>query len=193
MRVSGTDEQRDGERGQTTLDFAIGISIFLSVLLFILLFLPGMLSPFTQSAQAETVSSNRVADQLAQGTLASPSEPYVLDRYCTVEFFNDSTAPSQCDYDDGEVDEQGGVAESRQQVNITLRGNFTAAGNGNDLLCYNNTNVDSGLNETSSDPCTGDAVTLARGPPAPTNRPSITSVRVVAIDGTDATLQVEMW
>lgn len=203
MGTLGSDESSNREserqhrdRGQTTLDFAIGISIFLAVLLFILLFLPGILSPFTESAQAETVSSNRVADQLTQGTLASPSEPYVLNEFCTAEFFEpdgddaDSNVPDRCNYPAGEVEEQVGVAESRQQVNITIRGNVSSAGNGNDLLCWDRDSDDSGLLESPNSDCD---VTMSRGPSAPTNRPSITSVRVVALDGTDVTLQVEMW
>jgi hypothetical protein len=74
IRASGKNGKRTNDRGQTTLDFAIGISIFLTVLLFNRLSPPGILSPFTESAQAETVSSNRVADQLAKGTIASCPE-----------------------------------------------------------------------------------------------------------------------
>ena len=33
-------------RGQTTLDFAIGVSVFLIVVAFVLAFVPGMVQPF---------------------------------------------------------------------------------------------------------------------------------------------------
>jgi len=176
------------ERGQTTLDFAIGISIFLAVLLFIFLFLPGILSPFTTSAQEETVSSSRVADQLVTGQLASPATPYVLDSYCTVQFFrNDGDG---CSFSSGPVEQQVGVADSNQYVNVTVRGNLTAAGTGDDVLCWDETGNSTGLVEASNDDCD---VPLTRGEEAPTTSPSVTSVRVVALDGTDATLYVELW
>ena len=177
-----------GERGQTTLDFAIGISVFLAVLLFIFLFLPGILSPFTTSAQEATVSSGRVADQLATGQLASPSAPYVLDSRCTVQFFrNDGQG---CSFSTGPVERQVGVAESNQHVNVTVRGNLTASGTGDDVLCWDATGNSTGLVEASNDDCD---VALTRGDDAPTTTPSVTSVRVVSLDGSDATLYVELW
>lgn len=164
------------------------MSVFLAVLLFIFLFLPGILSPFTASAQAETVSSNRVADQLAQGVLASPSEPYVLDDQCTLQFFQDR--PDDCPFSGGSLEQQVGVDENRQNVNVTLRGNLTTAGDGDDILCWDTTGNRTGLVETSSDDC---SVPLTRGGTAPENDASVTSVRVVSVDGTDATLYVELW
>ena len=75
-------------RGQTTLDFAVGVSIFLVVVAFVVAFVPTMLEPFEQSAQEETAVADRLADQLATDLLAeNVSEPYVLDRECTVVFF----------------------------------------------------------------------------------------------------------
>ena len=186
-------------RGQTTLDFAIGISIFLAVLLFIFLFLPGILSPFTESAQEETVSSNRVADQLATAKLASPSEPYVLNEYCTVEFFDvssepDSSVPDGCNYETGTLAEQVGIDSQRDRVNVTMRGNISASGGDNEILCWNTDEPNTGLIQESNGDCNdgGSDVLMTRGP-TPTTQASITSVRVVSIDGTDATLYVEVW
>jgi len=180
--------RRHGERGQTTLDFAIGVSVFLAVLLFIFLFIPGILSPFTASAQDETVSSNRVADQLASGMLASPETPYVLDRHCTVAFFANTTA--DCRFSEGTLESQLGVGTSYQRLNVSLRGDFTPAGGRDELACWNGSGVDRGLEAASSADCD---TPLTRGDPVPTNQPSVTSVRVVALDGQDVTLTVEMW
>ena len=78
----------DDGRGQTTLDFALGVTIFLLTIVFVFSFVPGMLEPFTASTQEETAASDRLADQLAKEMLvADPSEPYRLDRECTVIFF----------------------------------------------------------------------------------------------------------
>jgi len=184
--------RQSGNRGQTTIDFAIGISVFLAVLLFIFLFIPGILSPFTASAQDETVSSNRVADQLATGMLASPSDPYILDSYCTVTFFEGDAA--DCSFDDEPLEEQLGVATSYQKVNVSLRGNLTASGDGQETLCWDSSEPDTGLVESSSSACTdSDDTEFNRGDSLPDSEPSVTSVRVVSIDGKDATLYVEMW
>ncbi|MDS0282981.1 DUF7287 family protein [Haloarcula onubensis] len=178
---------RQGDRGQTTLDFAIGVSVFLAVLLFIFLFVPGILSPFTASAQDETVTSNRVADQLAAGTLASPEQPYVLDRYCTVSFFQNNTA--DCRFPEGPLETQVGLDTGYQRVNVSLRGNLSSGGGG-EVVCWDGTGPDRGLVAPSDSAC--DTV-LERGDPVPTSRPSVTSVRVVSLDGQDVTLFVEMW
>jgi len=182
---------RTSERGQTTLDFAIGVSVFLAVLLFIFLFIPGILSPFTASAQDETVTSNRVADQLAAGTLAESGEPYVLDSYCTVAFFENN--PANCQFSDGPLTSQVGIDTGYQQINVSLRGNLTAGGTGQEFVCWDSSEPDSGLVETSSPECGSGDTVLTRGDPVPTSQPSVTSVRVVSLDGKDVTLFVEMW
>ena len=89
--MTGTD------RGQTTLDFAFGVSVFLLTAIFVLTFVPGMLQPFEQSTQEEITAANRIATDLAEETLASPDRPYVLDRECTIIFFEsreDGNAPA---------------------------------------------------------------------------------------------------
>jgi len=175
--------RRRGSRGQTTLDFAIGMSIFLAVVVFIFLFIPGILSPFEQGGQADTASTNRVADQLAKGALASPSEPFVLDRYCTVEFFANGSQ-DQCLYDNETVEQQLGL-DRFQSVNITIGTNSSTAG----TLCWKQ---DVGLVERSN--CnTGDTL-LARGDPrSESTDDSVTSQRVVSLDREDVTLYVRMW
>jgi len=78
----------EGQRGQTVLDFAVGVSVFLIVVAFVLTFVPGMVQPFQESTQQETAASDRLADQLAADLLAeNVSTPYVLDRGCVAAFF----------------------------------------------------------------------------------------------------------
>lgn len=75
-------------RGQTTLDFAIGVSIFVVVVAFVLAFVPGMLQPFEASTQQETAAADRLAERLAGGMLVEdPRTPYVFDRGCLIGFF----------------------------------------------------------------------------------------------------------
>lgn len=75
-------------RGQTTLDFAVGMSVFLLVVAFVLAFVPGMLQPFESGTQQETAAADRVADDLASGALvADRGTPFVLSRECLIGFF----------------------------------------------------------------------------------------------------------
>jgi hypothetical protein len=75
-------------RGQTTLDFAVGVSIFLVVVAFVVGFVPTMLEPFDGGTQEETAASDRLADQLVTDLLVEDADtPYVLDRGCVVAFF----------------------------------------------------------------------------------------------------------
>lgn len=180
--------RRRGSRGQTTLDFAIGMSIFLAVVVFIFLFIPGILSPFEQGGQADTASTNRVADQLAKGALGSPSEPFVLDRYCTVEFFAGATPPSQCSYSGSDLDEQLGLDATFQSVNITIEADFDAGSPGKEILCWD---TDNGLVAQSDTNCDTE---LKRGDPlSASTDDSVTSQRVVSLSRDDVTLYVRMW
>lgn len=178
-------------RGQTTLDFALGVSIFLAVVLFTFIFIPGILSPFTGSTQEETVSTNRVADHLTKGMLGSPRRPYAIDDYCTVQFFANESA-TRCTFDDQTpIERQFGFDPARQHVNVTVYGNATTTARSDELLCWDGDTerlVDAATNCDSSD------TVLARGdsPPAD-DSPSVTAHRVVFFAGQDVTVYVTMW
>ncbi|WP_449404306.1 DUF7287 family protein, partial [Halarchaeum acidiphilum] len=66
------------ERGQTTLDFTFGISVFLLTVIFVFSFVPGLLSPFAGSGSDHPVTANRIADDLVQDRLAVDGDPYTL-------------------------------------------------------------------------------------------------------------------
>ena len=108
------------------------------------------------------------------GMLASPSDPYVLDSYCTVSFFRNT--PADCSFAPGPLEEQLGVETRYQQANVSLRGSLTPGGPDQELLCWDDTGADTGVVESSSGTCD---TTLARGDRVPTTQPSVTSVRVV--------------
>jgi hypothetical protein len=86
---------RSPSRAQTTLDFAVGMSIFLIAVAFVFSFTPSLLEPFEGGGTEDSVTANRVASQLVEGTLADPDTPYVLDKACTTAFF----APENSDGD----------------------------------------------------------------------------------------------
>ncbi len=93
---SGPDASDAGrDRAQTTLDFAVGMSIFLLTVAFVFTFAPNIAEPFSDSGTENTVVADRAASQLVAGTLADPDRPYVLDKACTIAFF----APENLDGD----------------------------------------------------------------------------------------------
>jgi phosphohistidine swiveling domain-containing protein len=83
----GPSDDDGRSRGQTTLDFAVGMSLFLISVAFVISFTPNLIQPFADSGTEDTIIANRVASQLVEGTLADPGKPYVLDKACTMAFF----------------------------------------------------------------------------------------------------------
>lgn len=177
---------RSRERGQTTLDFAFGIGIFLLVLAFAFTFVPGILQPFAQSTDAETVGANRAADTLAEGMLGDPGKPYVLNTTCTVGFF-DAGVPTGCQYDGSTATDRLAIG-SFQNVNVTLLGSVSGSEYG--LLCWNGTT----LVDAESPDCEASDQRLATGDPVPTaSIQTITARRVVTVEGTTAVIRVVVW
>lgn len=180
------------QRAQTTLDFTVGVSLFAAVLLFVFIFVPGMLSPFTGGLADETVASNRVADGVVSDQFGSPAEPGVLDRECTVEFFESlgTAPPGDCRYDGQSIQERVGVRD-RQSVNVTLVGNVSTGVDGSNVLCWDADGR--GLAEVASGDCGGDVELSGGGTPPSRNDNVITATRVAALAGEDVTVRVELW
>ncbi len=179
-------------RGQTTIDFALGIAIFLGVLVFAFSFVPGILQPFELSDDEEPALSDRIANSLSQDKLGSPEHPHVLDRYCTVAFFDGET-PADCNYSSESLEELFNLRSSHN-LNITLQGNIS--GDGVETLCWSDEvppHSEPGL--TDGDNCdTGDDVMLAKGDDVPDGSGSaITARRVVSLEGQTVTLEVVLW
>ena len=88
--MAGTQTSRDSaRRGQTTMDFAAGISIFLVTVAFAFTFVPGIVEPFDGNNVGNPVTANRLADELAADRLASPDEPYALNESAVEAFFDE--------------------------------------------------------------------------------------------------------
>lgn len=170
-------------RGQTTLDFVIGIVVFLAVLIFIFTFVPGILEPFAAVSEENPALSNRVADSLTQGMLGSPERPHVLDRYCTVQFFDDGPPPDQCRYDGGTLSERFNLGPT-QNLNVSL------LSTGGSVLCFES---DDGGNLTEGSDCTGEDTRLTAGEDVPDNRATMTAQRVVHFHGAPVRLEVVVW
>lgn len=172
-------------RGQTTLDFAIGVSVFLLAVAFVFSFVPGMVQPFTNSGQEEMVASNRMADRLAMDALAG-DEPYVLDRACTVAFFDDGASPpADCSFTGQTVDDALSLG-SRTNLRATLVAD--ADGDGTDeTLCVPTAGP---VAESDDVSC---STTFDVGESVPDSGSVVTATRRVSIDGIHAELVVKVW
>lgn len=181
-------------RAQTTIDLAVGISLFLLVLTFVFLFVPDLLEPFNTGSQEETVAVNRAADELTQRQLGNASEPYVLNATCTAKFF-DREDPGTCNYGDGETVGQQLGLDGRLRVNVTVtRVGHPDLGDGDDIHCWDADTTS--LTVKSSGDCTSGSgdVALQAGPAF--EQGSVSSVsarRVVTLDGQAVSLTVVMW
>lgn len=183
--------ERGHARGQTTLDFAVGMSIFLLSLSFVFVFVPGMLDPFTGGTQVETPAVNRVADDLTMQRLGNASEPYVLSTRCTREFFT-AGAPAACRFSGSSLVERLGVSD-RLIANVTVRGDLDGSAPGN-VVCWDDS---AGAFEELSSCSPGsnpDDVVLSRGAdPAGSGGKTVTARRVALLDGHAVTVEVVMW
>jgi len=180
------------DRGQTTLDFAIGTSLFLLVFASIFIFVVGTLQPFAQGNQDEIVSANRVADSLSEGLLGDPATPHVLNVSCTQAFFEGvnggppSNPPEICGYQGGELSERLGIKD-QQFAAVTVRGDLSNDGDGTDILC-----LDSSNELAEHDNCSGTELQIGASPPQQSGT-VVKARRVVQINETDAILTVEVW
>lgn len=189
--MQGFTQQGRHVKGQTTLDFVIGIVIFLAVILFVFGFVPGILEPFAIAGEEEPAHSDRIANGLAQDKLGSPDNPYVLDRYCTVEFFT-GEEPADCNFEATNLEDRFGLA-THQNVNVTLEGSLDPT-LPDEQLCWSEP-PDSEPGLAQGDDCNGeDATTFAIGQERPTDGgTTITSRRVVSLHGEPVTLRVVVW
>lgn len=181
-------------RGQTTLDFAIGISIFLAVVLFTFGFIPTVLDPFDVVAEENPALVDRTADSLAHGQLGSAEQPHVLDRYCTVAFFGEDTPPDECNYD-GETLEDRLNLGLGQNVNVTIAGGSSPDGDPA-LQCWTDDagNSEPGLVDADGTECGSGDTVLAIGDDRPDDQDTtITSRRIVSLHGETVVLEVMLW
>ncbi|WP_380679751.1 DUF7287 family protein [Salinigranum sp. GCM10025319] len=124
--VTGDGNGRSSrERGQTTIDFAVGTTLFLLTIAFVFAFVPVMFQPFS-TTQSDPLVADRVANRLATDVLGDPAEPYVLDETCTEVFFDGGDPSSYgCHYAYTDASDHPHLAmgvEADANVNVTLVG-----------------------------------------------------------------------
>jgi len=178
-------------RGQTTIDFAIGTSVFLVVVAFVVAFVPGIFQPFTGGPQGELAGIDRVADTVVYDLLDDGSDDgrATLDRECTISFFDNDDTDTGCEFDDSESFAQQVGLSAGQHANVTVVGGEPGApGGGPNPVCTDGERVTVSTGATCSS-----GVALETGEPVPPDGASVIGRRVVSVDGTTATVVVRMW
>ncbi|SFG05113.1 hypothetical protein SAMN04488063_1267 [Halopelagius inordinatus] len=158
----------NADRGQTTLDFAIGVGLFLLVVAFVVAFVPGIFEPFERTDDGTQVA-DRIATTLATDVLGDPAEPYVLDADCTVEFFDGTDGSTDCRFDtDADGPSEVFALDASTGLNVTV----SERGGGVVAL---------------------DGTTLAAGDAVPEGRSVTTARRAVHVNETTYRLFVRVW
>ncbi|WP_420028707.1 DUF7287 family protein [Halorussus caseinilyticus] len=164
------DSRRSNARAQTSVDFVVGMSVFLLTVAFVVGFLPGVFEPFTASGEGDVLASDRTASLLAEQLLADPETPGALNATCTAEFFSESDDGriDECrfDADAGDLGTALGVSPTTA-VNVTIEENGTVRSAG--------------------------GVTLDAGPTPPESESVVVSRRVVLLGGEESDLYVRVW
>lgn len=179
--MRGAPLQTDGTRGQTTLDFVVGIGVFLLVMGFAAGFVPEMYASFDDDPQRGLVA-DRTADRLVASLVTDDETPSVVNETCASAFLRQHG--SACGVDTADpLHEQVGIGP-RYRLNVSLQRD-TGSDPGLETLCHDGSGVAS---------CSGGGTPLAVGPAVPADRSSIDSARrLVFVDGRDATVVVTVW
>lgn len=169
-------------RGQTGIDFIVGVGIFLLTIAFVFSFVPGTLAPFGD-ATGEPIVADRIADELVYEALAEAGGPSVLDERCTLAFFG-YAASTDCHFEGAGQPEDWLAVPPRTTLNVTVEKNVDGVP-GREVVC-----LDAG---TITD-CASGGDRLAYGSATPQDGVSVaTASRVVSLGGTDAVLVVRVW
>lgn len=173
------------ERGQTSIDFLVGIGVFLLTTGFIFGFVPGLLAPFGTS-QSVPLVADRVADTLVEDQFVDGPDAEQLNERCVIGFFNATLADgSDCSSDQAETDLAQRVGIDRSyRVNVSLV--RTVAGrSAPEPLC---------ADESGLAACGPGSYRLAGGDRVPETHGSVVSAsRIVQVNGHDALVLVRVW
>ena len=176
-----------GNRGQTTIDFAIGTSVFLITVAFVVAFVPGIFQPFADGPQEELAGVDRIADTLVYDLLDDGDSGAPLDRECTIAFFDGDSTDTGCAFDDGDSFASQVGLSAGHHANVTLVAGDSGGG-GPPPVCSDGTRI----TVSATDECTS-GFALDAGEPVPPDGASVIGRRVVYVDGTTATVIVRMW
>lgn len=164
---------RRGTRGQSSVDFLTGMTVFLITIGFTINFIPGIFQPFEADAGAEMVTADRSAALLAESALVKSVEsPGVLNETCTAAFFDAAGGTGDCEFDND--------ADSLNQalgIDDTLEANVTIQDDQGVLTVNGETGP----------------VTTAAGPAPPSTADVVVAHRVILVESDQGTLYVRVW
>jgi hypothetical protein len=174
----------DDTRGQTIIDYSVGVGVFLLSVIFVLFFIQPLLTPFI-GGQADVIRSDRAADRLTEDMWLTEKdpEPYILDERCTLFFFEQMTPgtptafyPEDCQYAQSLTDLNTALGlESTKNINITIENSDPSGG------------IVTMQNEV------GTNVQLAIGDEPPTQGDVTVSQRHAYINGDEYRVYVRIW
>ena len=182
-----TDDRSRDRRGQTNLDFVVGVSLFIVAVIFVWLFLPNLFAPFTASgAHGDSVAADRAANRLANDVPGNGTGPSQVDELCLVSFFNSSLSDRRCGFNNSDpIGERLGL-RGNAPVNVTLVGDVDKDGN-RSLLYWQGFGRGNQFNETSG------STRLAIGGQHGSQTNTNVARRAVFVDGQRMTIFVRVW
>jgi hypothetical protein len=89
MKVSHVKQKKESNSAQVSLDFLVGISIFLFTFMFVAQFIPNMFIPFESESEVTTLLADAASTRLVENYLViDPSEPNVISKTQINEFLD---------------------------------------------------------------------------------------------------------
>ena len=168
-----------GRRAQTTLDFAVGMGVFLLTVVFVISFAPTMFDPFAGGTGTKLVVADRAATTLSGDLLASSTaEPSVLSAGCVAGVFDsDQTrVDSSCRADIEDVDDLDRMLSlDGRNANVTIHDLGEPASNRTELEFD------------------GQDIELQRETGGSVPNDAAVATRTVSIDGDRYRLTVRVW
>ncbi len=165
-------------RGQTTLDFAVGSSVFLLAVIFVVVYAPTLFDPFAGGTGTKLLVADRAATALSGDLLAvSTADPGLLSAGCVGTFFD--------------VDLEENVARANCHTGADLE-EF------DELLALDGRNANVTIHELDSPASEPVEPSWADGPLVRSNSASVPSdvavaTRTVSIEGQQYRLTVRVW
>lgn len=191
-------------RAQSTMDFAVGISLFIVAVASVFILIPGVGGSMAATDPETTPLANRVVSQLVGSTIGTAGPDPRLGLPCTLEFFRATpTGSPSCRFDQSvAVPDQKDPAlldrlglHTRQRVGVRLRGDPDGDGS-RTVLCWDGDAAQVvAPGDPGCDPGTASdrRLDITTGPRPDGSRSIAVSERVVTLAGTDATLEVHAW
>lgn len=183
--------RRTNGRGQTTLDFAIAMGLFLLAVSFTFTFIPSLTAPFVEANQDDSVAADRVGSHLALGGLGDPDRPYTVEAACANAFFQDADNdqfPDHCSFTASSAEDRYkqrvGLSDRHDLRIEMLHVNSTESGEDRfRQVCYDN-DTDLVTHEEKGG-CTADDIDYAIGDDPTDDDSTTVAHRVVTVPGCD--------